>query len=143
MEFDEHFDRAAHSVWRLETLQRYTVEEEAERIAAWRLGLPRPERSIRTSPWLRRIALRTVEGVAWGRAHVVDEPLSEYLRYELQGYVESAVVGEEIHIAPRGKSADLSQVSPDFWLFDRDMPTACALIMEYDSDGRWLGFSAT
>jgi hypothetical protein len=38
-------------------------------------------------------------GKSWSRVHVIQEPLSEYLRYELIGYVESMAVGEEIRLA--------------------------------------------
>jgi hypothetical protein len=48
---------------------------------------------------LRRIALTTAAGKSWSRIHVIQEPLSEYLRYELIGYVESMAVGEEIRLA--------------------------------------------
>ena len=89
-EFDAWFDRFERSTFRLETLQRYAVSEEDERLRAFREGAPRPERSVRTSPWLRRIAVTTVAGKRWQRVHIVEHPLSEYLCYEIEGYVESA-----------------------------------------------------
>jgi len=89
-EFDAWFDRFERSTFRLETLQRYAVSEEDERLRAFREGTPRPERSVRTSPWLRRIAVTTVAGKRWQRVHIVEHPFSEYLCYEIEGYVESA-----------------------------------------------------
>lgn len=142
-EFDACFSRFTVSVWRLEALQQYTIDEEQERIRAWRDGLPRPERSVRTSPWLRRIALSSVGGKEWGRVHVVDHPLSEYVRYEIGGYIESAAVGEAIGIADRSGYPELADPGPDFWLFDEDTPGAFAIMMSYDSDGRWLGAEHT
>ena len=50
------FDLFERSAFRLETLPVYAVAAEDERLRAFRLGLPRPERSVRTSPWLARIA---------------------------------------------------------------------------------------
>jgi hypothetical protein len=76
---------------------------------------PRPERSVRTSPWLRRIAVTTVAGKRWQRVHIVEHLLSEYLCYEIEGYVESAT-GEEISIADRAAHPDLARLGPDFWL---------------------------
>ena len=106
---------------------------------AFRRGLPRPERSVRTSPWLARIALTTLEdGRAWQRVRIVDEPLSDYTRYELAGYVESQAAGEEIRIAPRAAAAPLAVLERDFWLFDAWEPSVHALLMVYGSGGQWL-----
>ena len=95
-EFNDCFDRFRTSAWRLEARQRYTSPGEDDRIevVGGKDGRA-PERSVRTSPWLRRVAVTTAEGKQWGRVHVVRHPLSEYLRYEMFGYVESAAAGEE------------------------------------------------
>ena len=51
------FDLFERTAERLEALPAYAVGgAEEERLRAFRLGLPRPERSVRTSPWLARIA---------------------------------------------------------------------------------------
>lgn len=142
-EFDACFDQFTASAWRLEALQQYLVDEEQERIRAWREGLPRPERSVRTSPWLRRMAVSAAGGKQWGRVHVVDSPLSEYLRYELGGYAESAVAGEVIGIADRAAAPGLAGLGPDFWLFDEGLSGEFAIVMSYDGDGRWLGAERT
>ena len=85
-DFDAHFDRFTRTVFRLETLQDYTAPGEAERVEAFRCGRPRPERSVRTSPWLARIAVATVtEAKRWQRVRVVEEPLTGYTRYQLAG----------------------------------------------------------
>lgn len=142
-EFNECFDRFRVSAWRLEGRQRYTSPGEDDRIRAWRSGEPRPERSVRTSPWLRRVAVTTAEGKQWGRVHVVRHPLSEYLRYELFGYVESAAAGEEIRIADQAASPALEALGPDFWLFDRGTDSAFAVLMHYDSEGRLAEYEPT
>ena len=139
-DFAACFDRFKESAFRLETLQRYTVPEEAERIRLFREGRPRPERSVRTSPWLRRVAVTTAAGKRWQRVHVVDHPLSEYLRYELVGYVESAAAGEEIRIADRATHPDLAKLTTDFWLFDADGENPFGILMNYDDDGQLLGY---
>jgi len=139
-DFAACFDRFKESAFRLETLQRYTVPEEAERIRMFREGRPRPERSVRTSPWLRRVAVTTAAGKRWQRVHVVDHPLSEYLRYELLGYVESAAVGEEVRIADRATHSDLTTLTTDFWLFDADSENAFVVPMNYDDEGHLLGY---
>jgi hypothetical protein len=140
-EFDQLFDRFQHSAFRLETRQQYLVPGEEERIRAWREGRPRPERSPRTSPWLRRVAETTAAGKRWQRVHVVDLPLSWYLRYQLVGYDESAAAGEQIRLADRRAHPDLAGLDEDFWLLDGDDPErALAVFLDYDADGRFLGF---
>ncbi|MFC9693486.1 DUF6879 family protein [Kribbella sp. NPDC056951] len=142
-EFDAHFDRFTTEVFRLENLQRYSVSGEEEEFAAFRRGDPLPERSVRTSPWLARIAVTTIGGKRWERVHVVDHPLSEYLRYELVGYVENQVAGEQIGIADRAADASLSALGEDFWLFDSESPDAYAVLMHYDEAGHFVGFDHT
>lgn len=136
-DFAACFDNFHQSAFRLETLQQYAIAEEDERMRAFREGLPRPERSVRTSEWLRRVAVTTAAGKSWSRVHLISEPLSEYLRYQLIGYVESAAAGEEIRLA--WDTPDLPDVG-DFWLFDADTEDASAVFIRYDEDGAVLGF---
>ncbi|MGH3823993.1 MAG: DUF6879 family protein [Pseudonocardiaceae bacterium] len=136
-EFDQSFDRFEFSAFRLEVLQRYAVSAEDARMRAFREGTPRPERSVRTSPWLQRIAATTMAGKAWSRLHLIQEPLSEYLRYELIGYVESCACGEEIRLA---YPPDERPALVDFWLFDSSTPGAFAVLMHYSDDGEVLGY---
>ncbi|HZX06043.1 DUF6879 family protein [Kribbella sp.] len=142
-DFDAYFDRFTTDVFRLENLQSYAVSEEDARLKAFRDGTARPERSVRTEPWLARIATTTVAGKSWERVHVVDHPLSEYLRYELVGYVESQAAGERILIADRTVDEALSELGEDFWLFDADSPDAYVVLMHYDEAGHFVGFDHT
>lgn len=140
--FDAHFDRFHHTVVRLEALPAYDVGgSEAERIDAWRHHRPRPERSVRTAPWLARIAVTTTRGRSWRRVRVLDDPPTEYQRYQLDSYVESQAVGEQIVIASRADVGD--ELGPDFWLFDHGKPDAFAMVMRYDDEGRWTGADLT
>ena len=134
-QFEACFNDFHVEAFRLETLQRYLVDDEIPRIEAFRRGAARPERSVRTSPWLRRIATTTALGKSWKRIHVVDLPLSEYLRYELVGYVESQATGEQVRLLERPDGF----VAGDFWLFDADSADAYAIALRYDPDGRYLG----
>lgn len=142
-QFDACFDRFRESAWRLEARQQYADPGADERVRAWREGQPRPERSVRTSPWLRRVAVTVAAGKRWGRVHVVRHPLSDYLRYEMVGYVESAAAGEEIRIADQAAHPGLASVGPDFWLFDAGTPDAFAVLMHYDADDRLARYEFT
>lgn len=132
------FDEFQVSAFRLETLQRYAAPAEDERIAAFREHKPLPERSARTSPWLRRVADTTAEGKHWSRVHVVDEPLSEYVRFEMVTYRESAQAGEEIRIASRRADPALDALRADFWLFDAETDHPFAALMQYEPDGHYV-----
>lgn len=137
-EFDALFDSFRHTVARLETLPAYDVGgSEAARIQAFREGRPRPLRSVATDPWLARIAVSTVTAAKqWIRVRVVDEPLTDYQRYQLASYRESQAAGEQVAITLRSFVGD---AGPDFWLFDEGEPDAHAVVMSYDGQGHWLG----
>jgi hypothetical protein len=130
------FERTAN---RLETLSAYAVGgAEEERLRAFRLSLPRPERSVRTSPWLARIARTTAAGKSWRRIRVLGWPLTEYQRYQLVGYQESAAAGDVIRIADRSAHPELAELDKDFWLFDAEGSRPFAALMTYDDAGRYV-----
>jgi hypothetical protein len=68
------------------------------------------------------------------RVHVVSEPLTDYLRYELACYESSAEAGEDIRILPTERAAGLDLPSFDYWLFDNER----AAVMRYGARGLWL-----
>lgn len=94
------------------------------------LALPTPE----TNPWLARIQAAVARGYRWYRVHILDQPLSDYTRYELWGYRANQAAGEEIYLADRETHADLQQLREDFWLIDNTI----AIRMIYDDEGRSL-----
>ena len=138
------FDLFERSAFRLETLPAYAVGgAEAERLRAFQLRLPRPERSVRTSPWLARIDQTTAAGKSWRRVRVVGWPLTEYERYQMLGYQESAAAGDVIRIADRVAHPELMVLDQDFWLFDAEAPHPFAALMSYGEDGSYLGSEIT
>jgi hypothetical protein len=137
------FDLFRESAFRLETLRVYDVPAEAEILRAYRLGLPLPERSARTSPWLARIAQTTAGGKSWHRARVTGWPLTEYERLQmLYAYPGSAEAGERITVAERSAHPELEMLGGDFWLFDEHSRPFAAL-MDYDEHGAYLGSEVT
>jgi len=128
-----------HGAFRLETLPQYSIPEDAERLRVFReTGRP-PKRTTETSPWLRLVADSTAAGRQWRRVHVVSRPLTEYMCFELLGYVENAAAGEDIWIADRDGHPVLGSLTEDFWLFDADTDRAVAVLLRYDQEGRFLG----
>lgn len=134
-DFGDCFDCFEHTAFRLETRQDYTVPAEQERIRAFRAGLSLPERSPRTSPWLARIQATTQAGKRWRRVRLIAEPMTDYTRYQLAGYQESAAAGEDIWICRLAAHRDLAALTRDFWLFDDQV----AAFLRYDAEGRFTG----
>lgn len=143
VDFDGLFNSFDHTVSRLEALPAYNVGgAEAERIEAFRAGQARPDRNVRTDPWLARIALTTItQDKVWERVRVVDDPLTEYQRYQLESHKEAQACGEKVLIARRAAAG--RDLPTDFWLFDADTPNEHAAVMNYGLDGRFLGAEVT
>lgn len=77
----------------------------------------------------------------WERVRIVDDPMTEYQRYQVESQKEAQACGELVRVARR--SAVGADLGPDFWLFDAGMPNEHAAVMHYDSEGRFLGAEVT
>jgi hypothetical protein len=138
------FDAFDYSATRLEVLPAYDAPAEAESLRAFELGLPLPERSVQTNPWLARIQRTTAAGKSWTRTRIVGRPLTAYERYQLgYGYPASVLAGERISVADRSAFPGLAEVVRDFWLFDAETESPFAAMMSYDEAGAWLGAEVT
>jgi len=137
------FEAFTVSAFRLETLRAYAAPGEQDRVRAFRVGLPLPERPARASRWLARIAATTAAGKSWHRVRVLDRPLSEEECYRLLGYRESAEAGEVIRIADRSACPALAPLARDFWLFDADAARPFAALLNYGRAGEYLGAAVT
>ncbi|MGQ0779110.1 MAG: DUF6879 family protein [Pseudonocardiales bacterium] len=126
-----------YSMFRLETLQTYSDPGEAEGIAAFLAGRPEPPDPDHDA-WCAQIAVNVGAGKSVQRVHVVREPSSDYLRYELTwGYAPNVRAGEDVRIIPVRPTQDWPPGVPqdDFWLFDDTE----LYRMHYSPDGTWLG----
>jgi hypothetical protein len=124
------------SVFRLETLDQYSVDSDAGNVARYLAGEPAPSMAVK-GPWLERLKAERASGKRRQRVHVVRSPLSAYLRYECEwGYAYTSQAGEEIRIL------DLTEVSASPNLLDQDfllLNDERAVLMCYDPAGRFLG----
>lgn len=136
-EFDALFTSFKHTAYRLETLQVYDVSYEIEPYRAFLAGKPRP-RDTAKNAWTAMLANSAADGKIVQRVHLVNEPLTDYLRYELGwSYPPNVEAGEDIRILPIDAiPADLerSGVPGDYWLFD----SSDLWVMHYDDDGAFL-----
>jgi hypothetical protein len=89
----------------LETLDQYAAGYEEEAIRRFLAGKPPDPGFI--GLWLERVAAATGAGRQMQRVHVVTEPLSDYLRYEMDGYRLTVAAGEDAGILPRSVARQL------------------------------------
>ncbi len=129
------YRRATQSVFRLEARQRYAVPAESAQLRAFSEGRPLPpDEAVARSMEVIRDA--TSAGTRIYRVHVIDLPLTAYLRYEMAAYAENIQVGEEVSIAVRSWHPDLARLTDDFVLFDADTARSSMVLMRYDEEGR-------
>ncbi|MGH3547887.1 MAG: DUF6879 family protein [Pseudonocardiaceae bacterium] len=127
-------DNVQVSAFRLETLPQYLVVQEAEEFASWTAGYPRTPRTPDTHEYLAELRRDVGRGIRWYRVHILDQPLTAYLRFELCGYLANQEAGEEIYVVDRDTHPDLAGLHEDFWLYDEEI----AVRMVYDRKGRFL-----
>jgi hypothetical protein len=134
-DLDQLWDRSRREIFRLETLPVYDVPEEAASVAAFLRGEPLPVHTPDNHPWYRKLADTVARGVRIYRVHVIDWPLTGYLRFELAGYPELVSAGTQVYITERGSHPELAGLNEDFWLFDEQH----VAVMRYDPQGHPLG----
>jgi hypothetical protein len=117
--FSSLFEREAY---RLELLDYY----DSPHFLRWQAGQPYDRRH-----WDDLLAQ---PGKNISRVHVIAEPLTEYLRHELDYYSGSVAAGEDVRILPSDRAEGLELPDFDYWLFDSRL----AAEMVYDDAGNWL-----
>jgi hypothetical protein len=122
----------ARSAYRLELLDEYDSPRTRVRVARFLAG--QPEDAEVRAYWDAVIRDARQAGKVVRRVHVVAEPLTDYLRFELDFYRGSAAAGEDIRILPADVAAGLNLPGFDYWLFDDQ----CAAVMYYGERGAWL-----
>lgn len=134
------FDRFAelrYSVFRLETLQVYGGSGEDPGLAAFERGDTAPPYSSDEEWWSGMLRTNRDAGCAQQRVHVVREPVTPYMAFELTWqYAPHAAAGEDIRVIPvSGDDWPTDVPRCDFWLFD----SREVYWMRYDHQGTWTG----
>lgn len=135
-ELEALFDDFKHAAFRLETLPRYTVDSETERLSRYMSGAPL-QIEPGTREWLEFMESEIRSGKRWHKVHILRSPISDYLRFECEwGYAVSSQYGQEVLILDETERARPEGIpDEDFWLFDDDS----AVRLHYDGEGRFLG----
>jgi hypothetical protein len=133
----ELFETFRESAFRLETLQYYVLAEDEPRRRAFREGRPLPPRPGKTDS-MRLVRDVVAAGRQVHRVHVVELPLSDYMRYELAVYPENIAAGEDVRITRRTAHPGLRELDTDFWLFDAETGNAAVVWFRYTPGGQIL-----
>ncbi len=124
--------------FRLETLPHYDAASDDEDYHRYLRGEPAPTAEVKEA-WLERLRTDTAAGRRWRRVHVVQPPLTDYLRYECEwGYTFNVAGGEDVRILDMSTSpagADVLAAVGDFFLVDHEH----AVAMDYGEVGRFRG----
>ena len=127
--FGRLFADVQRSWFRLETLQRYDVPYERDDLEQFLRGEPL---ATAPGPWQAMIRDHVAAGRALARVHVIEEPLTDYVRYELHAYSPNVDAGEDVRLIPVRRGVwPPGLPRHDYWLFD----DACLWLMDYDPDG--------
>lgn len=135
----DSFQTLTESWFRLETLQVYSIESEHHEYEEFlRTGQLDPRRK---EEWRALISRHASAGRSLRRVHVIEEPLTDYLRYEIAAYVGNHAAGEDIRLipVPRGQWPEGLPREADFWLIDDGLPSGTAWAMDYDEGGVFRG----
>ena len=135
-EFDRLFTEFRYTAYRLETLQRYAMPYEEESFRLFLAGESRPNDPEKRR-WVAVLRAALGSGKRMQRVHVVTEPLSDYMRFELTwGYEDNVRAGEDIRIySVKEGDWPAGLVAHDYWLFDSRQ----LVIMRYDNKGALRG----
>lgn len=132
------YGQATWEAFRLETRQVYAVPAESGQYQAFTEGRPLPA-DPHVGRSMQVISAAARAGVLIHRVHVVDLPLTTYLRYEMAAYAENTAAGEDVRIAVRSWHPDLAALTEDFVLFDPGSDRQAMVWMRYDDQGRLTG----
>jgi hypothetical protein len=121
-----------HAAYRLELLDWYTSPATERRLARFLAG--EKVTPAERAGWLSMLRAAQATGRTMTRVHVIADPLTDYLRYELACYESSVEAGEDIRILPADLTTGLELPDFDYWLFD-DTRVA---VNYYGDRGAWL-----
>lgn len=132
------YSRAGQEAFRLEAQQHYAIPAEDAQFRAFTEGRPLPS-DPRVNRSMQIIRTAVASGCRIRRVHVVDLPLTAYLRYEMAAYQENIAAGEEVSIAVRSWHPSLAELTEDFVLFDPVSDHPAMVWMRYDDQGQLTG----
>lgn len=135
-EFARPFKEFRYTAYRLEALQLYTVPYEQTAFDRFLAG-EAPNELPFDPGWIDGIIAPAVaEGRRMHRVHVVELPVTDYVRFESHwAYERNSAAGEEIRILPVSQGEWPAELpNYDYWLFDSEL----LMSMRYDDEGHFV-----
>lgn len=136
-EFWDQLANFQRTAWRWENQPVYEIGPERANIEAFLAGTPHdPMADEYLAPWMHQVAAQTTARKQIGRVRVVEEPPTDYQRWERWLDRWNREAGEAILYLPRSYvRRHLQFMAPfegtDWWLFD----DARVMIMHFDAQG--------
>lgn len=117
-EWRRTFDAYERDAWRFEAQPVYTVPREAENVARFLRGEPKP--ADHNARWHERVRGYVASGRTIGRVRVVRQPLTGYQRYQFAwGIPGNIAAGEDIRVLDVSEDDyGLPLSGTDWWMFD-------------------------
>ncbi|MEQ4208282.1 DUF6879 family protein [Actinopolymorpha sp. B9G3] len=131
--FVDLFRRFEHTAYRLEVRTSYGSSEEDDAFPRFLAG--EDPGLDWFEPWLDLMREQTGHGKRVERVRLIDDPPSDYLRFELWGTPHNLAAGEDIRYLDRRKAPELDLPTHDYWLFDSRLVAR----LEFGQQDRFLG----
>ncbi|MFE2378307.1 DUF6879 family protein [Streptomyces sp. NPDC059398] len=128
-QWQAHFRDFKRSAWRFEVQPTYTMPAEAESLARFLQGEPKPE--THNAAWHATVREAVAAGKSFGRVRLVRQPLTDYQRYQFAWGIPGNIhAGEDIRVLDV-TDRDLGLPAQDFWMFDE----TTVVHLNYRQDG--------
>jgi len=128
-------DDARARLWRWECRGDYSAVD-ADLLRRWRAGLGRDPAEDRS--WTQYVQGLRRRGVRFERARRFTEPLTEYLRMQLDFTYMNVDAGEDVRWVAPSVATGAGMPDHDFYVIDDDM----VAVLDFDSAGRFDGARA-
>jgi hypothetical protein len=135
--FDKFWDEMESEWFKIEVLQDYSAEDDSPSLRSW-IGGDRAEsirllRAEADPEWINQCQAKLKQGVKLVRVHLVEEPFTPYLQWELEHYkyVNVPRCGERVHLVNKSELIGLEIPPGDIIIFDKIR----AVVNDYDARG--------
>lgn len=136
--FDKYWDEMKKEWFKIEVLQDYSGEDDGPSLQQWLKGDKQSSIELMKAEanpeWVESCRQKIKGGVKLIRVHIVDEPPTPYVEWELEHYkyVNIAQCGEQVLLVRKSDVDNLQIPMGDIMIFDDQK----AVVNEYDSSGR-------
>jgi hypothetical protein len=138
--WDKYWDEMTDEWFKVEVHQDYSSEDIGPSLKAWMSG--DRHKSIKLlekedhSDWIKECLKKKKQGVKLTRVHLVDEPYSRYLEWELEHYriINIPKCGEDVFLLNYDDAKDLEIPGGDIMFFDDNR----VVVNEYNPFGKMI-----